>query len=206
MTVNMRFGIWTVLRAEGRKWLCRCDCGVEREVVRWDLNSGRSTGCGCTRKENMSAAQAAAVTTHGLTHTPTYQSWVDMRRRCTNPDRQDYVNYGARGISVCPEWMGSFEAFLADMGTRPNGHTIERKDNNGPYTKDNCKWVPRAEQERNKRTNRLVEVDGRTMTVAEACEVYGLKPNTASNRLNTLGWSANDTFKRPLANRGQSAA
>lgn len=193
----MRYGMWTVVEAEGRKWLCRCDCGVERRVIRSDLWAGKSTGCGCAREAKLRPAQLLAVVTHGYNGTPTYQTWVDMRRRCNNPDRPDYVNYGARGITVCEEWNASFEAFLADMGTRPDGHTIERMDNNGPYAKWNCKWVPRAEQERNKRTSRWVDYGGVRMTVAEACERSGITQNAALARLNR-GMNDNDTFTKPM--------
>lgn len=198
----MSYGRWTVLGECGRKWLCRCECGTEREVIRSDLWSGRSTNCGCVRRVNMKAAQRAAVTTHGMEGSPEYRTWIDMRRRCHDPRRPDYKNYGARGITVCDEWRESFEAFYLDMGPRPDGTTLDRLRNSGPYEKNNCVWGARKAQERNKRTSRIVEIDGRRMTVAEACEVYGIKPSSANNRLNTLGWSVDDTFKRPLVYRG----
>lgn len=150
----------------------------------------------------MREAQRLAVTTHGMEKTSEYRTWVDMRRRCHDPRRPDYKNYGARGITVCDEWRESFETFFRDMGPRPKGHTLDRLNNSGPYEKKNCVWATQKKQDRNKRTNRIIEIDGKRMTVAEACEVYGIKPNTASNRLNTLGWSVEDTFKRPLTFRG----
>ncbi|MFN3833370.1 MAG: hypothetical protein ACK4SQ_14185 [Allorhizobium sp.] len=120
-----------------------------------------------------------------------------MRRRCHDPRRPDYKNYGARGITVCQEWRDSFEAFYRDMGPRPEGHTLDRMNNAGPYNKFNCIWATRKHQERNKRTNRIVQVDGKRMTVAEAAEVYGIPPKSAIHRLNR-GWSAEDTFKKPM--------
>lgn len=198
-----RYGTWNIVEATGRAWLCRCDCGVTRRVIRSDLWSGRSKNCGCIRKVTMREAQRQAVTTHGMEKTPEYRVWVDMRRRCADPRRPDFKNYGARGITVCDEWAQSFEAFYRDMGPRPEQHTMDRLNNDGPYAKWNCVWATRKLQERNKRTSRIVQIDGRRMTVAEACEVYGIKKATAENRLNALGWTAEDTFKRPVANRGQ---
>lgn len=196
------YGKWTVIDDADRRWLCRCECGTIRRVRRSDVVSGRSTNCGCVRRKTMPAAQKDAVTTHGMTQKTEYQVWVDMRRRCHDPRRKDYVNYGARGIYVCSEWRESFEAFYRDMGPRPVGTTLDRLQNSGPYEKKNCVWATRKAQERNKRTSRIVNIDGKRMTVAEACEVYGIKPRTASNRLNTMGWSVEDTFKRPIVFRG----
>lgn len=198
------YGLWSVVSVTaGRRWLCRCKCGTERMVVKADLKAGRSTNCGCVRRMTMPAAQRAAVTTHGMEGTSEYRIWIDMRRRCHDPRRPDYKNYGARGISVCEEWRADFAAFYRDMGPRPKGTTLDRLNNSGPYEPKNCVWAARKLQERNKRTSRVVEIDGRRMTVAEACEVYGIKPATAQNRLNALGWSVEDTFKRPVVYRGQ---
>lgn len=128
--------------------------------------------------------------------TPTYQSWVDMRRRCNNPERPDYPRYGGRGIKVCDEWQESFETFLADMGERPEGLTLDRKDNAGPYCKDNCKWSTRTEQGRNQRTNKMVTVEGVTMAFSAAAEHYGVNAATAHSRIHR-GWSIERTFGLP---------
>lgn len=82
--------------------------------------------------------------------TPEYRAWIDMRRRCLNPSRSDYHYYGGRGITVCDNWLNSFNSFLTDMGQRPEGLTLDRLDNNGNYEPSNCKWVTRAEQNKNR--------------------------------------------------------
>lgn len=88
---------------------------------------------------------------HGKTRTPTYSSWCAMKGRCLNPNNHKYKDYGGRGITVCNEWVNSFESFLADMGEKPFGLSIDRLDVNGPYCKSNCKWSTPKEQANNKR-------------------------------------------------------
>lgn len=91
------------------------------------------------------------ITTHGMSRTKTYNSWVSMLQRCYNPNETGYKNWGGRGITVCDAWNNSFEAFLADMGERPEGTSLDRIDNNGDYEPGNCKWSTRKEQNLNKR-------------------------------------------------------
>lgn len=123
-----------------------------------------------------------------------------MRRRCHQPHRPDYKNYGARGIFVCEEWRhtgGGFEAFLRDMGRKPEGHTLERKDNNGPYSPENCIWVTRKVQERNKKSNRFIEVEGVRITIAEASEKYNVPAHRIYSRIH-LGWDGDKAvFTKP---------
>jgi hypothetical protein len=130
---------------------------------------------------NFIQAAKIANTTHGMDGTSEYRLWTDMKRRCYQPHRLDYKNYGARGIYVCEKWRNSFEAFYRDMGDRPAGYVLDRRDNDGPYSPENCHWVTRKQQERNKRTNRLVTVNGKTMTAAEAIERFGLSHRKAYN-------------------------
>jgi len=101
---------------------------------------------------------------HG--RTPTYRSWQAMRSRCHSLTDPAYARYGGRGIVVCARWSESFEAFLADMGERPAGTTLDRIDNDGPYSPENCRWATRTEQGRNRRTNRLLTFNGATKTIA----------------------------------------
>jgi hypothetical protein len=110
-----------------------------------------------------------------------------MKRRCFNPTVKHHINYGGRGIGVCSRWL-KFENFFADMGRCPAGMSLDRKDNDLGYNPTNCRWATPKEQARNRRSNRLVSVDGRQITISEAAELAGKSKATIRGRLNR-GWS-----------------
>lgn len=128
------------------KWLCQCPCGKEKVIFTTVLTRNGGPLCPC----KSAAKQAAAKTTHGMTETPTWNSWHSMRLRCENPNAPDYPDYGGRGITICERWA-SFENFLEDMGVRPEGKTLDRIENMGNYERDNCKWSTPKEQANNRR-------------------------------------------------------
>ena len=105
--------------------------------------------------------------THGMSGTPEYQAWIDMKHRCFNPNHKNYLDYGGRGITVCDRWL-NLDNFLADMGTKPSPkHSLDRIDNNGDYSPKNCKWSTRVEQNNNTRYNRLITIDDVTLTITQ---------------------------------------
>jgi hypothetical protein len=117
---------------------------------------------------------------------PTYQAWHNMKRRCLDEKNHRYQNYGGRGIKLCYQWR-SFDAFLLDMGVKPEGMTLERKDVNGDYTPSNCVWATHKEQANNKTSNRHLTHDGLTFTTSQWADRTGISHVTLRMRLHR-GW------------------
>lgn len=156
-------------------WLCKCDCGNDKVVARSALVKNETRSCGCLKGES-----------HGMSNTRLNEIWMGMKRRCNDPQRKDYKNYGGRGIKVCDEWEKSFIAFRDWALT--NGYndtlTIERMDVNGNYEPENCTWATREEQANNKRDNRFLTYNGKTQTVSQWSRELDISENTIRNRIN----------------------
>lgn len=139
-------------RAGKPTWLCRCDCGAEKVVILANLRNGSTRSCGCLQRELLAARNQSHGHSVGGVVSPTYHSWTSMVQRCTNPRRDNYARYGGQGVTVAPEWVESFEAFLAHVGERPEGTTLDRIDPFGNYEPGNVRWATPSEQEANKRS------------------------------------------------------
>jgi hypothetical protein len=133
---------------------------------------------------------------HGLSHSPTYSSYANMISRCTDPTNKKFADYGGRGIAVCKRWSESFDAFVADMGVRPDGMTLERRDVNLGYEPDNCRWATWKEQHNNKRSNRLIEFSGQTKTLQQWADQTGFSHTLIFYRLQR-GWSVARALTSP---------
>lgn len=185
--VGTRYGRWVVLRRSGMQYcICRCECGIEKEVLISNLRRGKSLSCGCLARE-LASFRSKNAATHGHTRdhsmTPEYRAWHSMKRRCTRPTSPEYANYGGRGIKVCERWINSFEAFLSDMGLRPSSiHSLERINNDGNYEPGNCKWATLKEQHRNTRRTARMTYRGETLSIAEWAERLGLQYATVNQR------------------------
>ena len=192
--IGKRFGRWKVIapsyiKNASRYWLCKCDCGNTKIVCGNSLRRGHSQSCGCLLRE--------MLTSHGFTNSPTYTSWQNMKARCFNKKNGCYKNYGKRGISVCKTWL-KFENFLANMGKRPRGHSLERIDNNKGYCRSNCKWATRREQNSNKRTNIMVTIKGKTKPLHHWSDFFGLSRGTVNSRINRGGWDPVEALTTPI--------
>lgn len=149
-----------------------------------------------------------AKRSHGMTrlpdgrHTPTYTVWKQMKRRCNSPKAATFYRYGGRGIRVCERWL-TFANFLADMGARPDGTTLDRMDNDGNYEPANCRWVSRKENSRNRSDSHRLTLNGETKTVAEWVESTGFSLATLQGRIRE-GWSDERILTEPARERASN--
>lgn len=171
-----------VKRAGSKKshWLCRCDCGRFAEYQSYPLTSGKLASCGCKHDE----LSGDATRKHGMHESTEFIIWLGIKQRCYNSKSKAYPYYGGRGIVMCDAWLESFEQFFADMGRRPSKlHSIDRIDNDGPYSPSNCQWATRKQQRINQRGVVLYDLNGDAVTVADAAKASGLKPSTVHMRM-----------------------
>lgn len=194
--IGKKYGRLTVIEELGvdargeYTWLCKCECG--KTVVRkgGDIRSGATRSCGCIHQES--------ITKHGMSDTRLYSIWHAMNQRCSNENNDRFADYGGRGIKVFSEWE-NFEAFR-DWALA-NGYqdhlTIDRKDNDGDYCPDNCRWITNKEQQNNRRNNRLLEFNGELKTVQEWAEETGINQSTLRKRIRS-GWTIERALTAPV--------
>lgn len=188
--IGMTFGRLTVLEdlpggTRSRRYVrCSCACGSEAVVSVGKLRSGETRSCGCLRREVGRSRRLRHGESRAVGITPEYRAWCNMNNRCYNERNPVFADYGGRGIRVCSRWRASYASFLSDVGRRPSmRHTLGRKDNDGNYEPGNVEWQTWTEQQRNRRGNRLVEIDGERLTIAEWSERSGVDAGTIAYRL-----------------------
>lgn len=174
-------------------WLFQCVCGNIFSSAPSRVINGHKKSCGCRKKNSKK--------THGCYNSGFYPTWYSMIQRCYNPNHHKYKSYGARGISVCEEWKDPL-AFISwakkTIGEKKPGYTIDRYDNNADYCPENCHWATAKEQARNRRSTRLITINGETRPFSEWCDIYGINDSVVRERLK-LGWSTEDAFSIPLS-------
>ena len=171
--IGRKFGRWSVIAFCGvsntnAKWLCRCECGVEKSVAGYSLIQGQSTSFGC-------AFPSRGNLKHGLSRSKLYRTWCGMIRRCHDPSSRQYKNSGNRGIIVCDEWRSSVEAFSRFIGQPPSPrHELDRINNDGNYEPGNVRWVTHSRNNRNTRRTTMVVWSGKLMALRDVAEHFGL--------------------------------
>lgn len=213
---GQRFGMWTVIqRAETSKagqtrWLCRCDCGTAKAVQGCHLRGGKSICCGCENNKRLSEWNRTAKRKHGgaihSNRDRLYAIWSSAKGRCFTKTDKQYKNYGARGITVCDEWLGengyeNFRTWAYANGYDENAPrskcTLDRIDVNGNYEPSNCRFADAVVQCNNKRNNHWLEYNGERHTVSEWSRIVGLTERQIQARLYE-GWSTERTLTQPL--------
>lgn len=197
--VGQRFGRLTVIEEAEKKgtlsrWKCRCDCGTELIVIGTCLTSGHSQSCGCYKRDKSSEIHK----THGETKSRLYQIWAGIAARCNNPHKRCFHQYGGRGIKRCSEWddYETFKKWAIEAGYNDE-LTIDRMDNNKGYSPENCRWVDRKTQSRNRRTAHLITYKGETKSLIEWSEKLGISRCTLKDRIGKLGWSIEEALSTP---------
>lgn len=186
---------WQFRLGDGAYYLvAKCNTCKELKAIRIDAFVLK--GCMCKRVHGESGRGATQ-------QTPAYRTWAAMKLRCYNKNHEHYRFYGGRGISVCERWRQSYRNFLQDMGPRPTGTTLDRIDNDGPYSPDNCRWATKQEQVNNSRSVRLLTFDGQTRSISEWARVIGIQDGTIRYRLKK-GWSIEQALTAPLQNQGRT--
>lgn len=188
---GMVFGELTAMHRHGSNarglalWVCLCSCGSTSIAIGAELRSGHTKSCGCLGKRNRVEAAAKAHRTHGLTDDPVWQLWYSMMKRCHDTRHPSFSDYGGRGIAVCPAWW-EFQTFYDDFGSsRPNGirASIDRIDNGDGYWPGNVRWSDDITQANNRRSNRLVRINGRTRTVTQWSRETGVSRHVIAKRI-----------------------
>lgn len=188
-----KIGELTAVRMVGRQghnllWECICVCGTTFNATASNIISGNTRSCGCHKRK----VSSDALRTHGLSGTRSHWIWQNMMRRCYDPKNSAYADYGERGIAVCERWH-DMRNFYADMGERPKGRSLDRKNNDLGYSPENCRWSTSSEQNSNRRSIRLVVRGGVEKTIAEWSQITGI-PASRMYARRDLGWSDDELF------------
>lgn len=206
--VGKKFGQLLILeriatgpKGGGKKVRVKCDCGVEKITNGDSIIFGKTISCGCRKAKRIGDHNR----THGMTRTPVYRSWLHMIWRCEKPSYHAYADYGGRGIRVCERWRESFEAFLEDMGDRPDGCSLDRIDPDGDYEPSNCRWATKIEQANNCRNTRTVMFRGAEVPISLLARRYGMNRSILYSRVFVQGMDVEDAVSKPVKRRSRKS-
>jgi hypothetical protein len=207
---GQRFGKLTVLRRvendrQGKaRWACVCECRQDTVVSSDSLRSGNTQSCGCWGRTKLAQSRLRHGHARKSAGSKLYKAWCHLKSRCLTPTDHKYPCYGGRGITVCERWVkgedgkSGFECFAADMGPHPGeGWSIDRKDNDGPYSPDNCRWATADEQSRNRRNNLRFTIHGETRCLKDWARRYGMRYMTVYARVED-GWPVERALTAPI--------
>ena len=220
--VGKKFGRYVAIKKVGKHiypsgasdelWLCRCECGIEKTVIKHHLISGKIKSCGCLQRDHRGDIRR----THGASHKERLHGiWLGMKNRCNNPKIDRHSSYYDKGIKVCEEWERSYEKFRDwswQNGYKEefddNGrclYSIDRIDVNGDYSPENCRYVNACVQANNRTSNRILEHNGVSKTVAEWGREYNITGDTICARIDKLGWSIDRAITQPVRRQKNNA-
>jgi hypothetical protein len=191
---GMKFGNLTALRFLHKIgyiqiWEVQCTCGHVKPMRKISITNNKALRCRKCYLEN-----PHKPIKHGMSQSSEYRSWQELRYRCLNKKSHAYKDYGGRGITVCSEWINSFENFLRDMGLKPfENASIDRIDNSKGYSKENCRWANQITQCNNTRWNKIISFNGKSQSLATWCRELKLPYHTIKARLK-FGWNIEDAF------------
>lgn len=209
---GQKFNRLTAIRCVGKDkhnyalWEFKCDCGKTIVARGKYVRNGNTKSCGCYNIDSIKARNKIIHRKHGETHTKLFHIWTGMLTRCNNKNAINFHDYGAKGVSVCEEWAKDFIKFrdwALENGYSPE-LTIDRRDFNGNYEPDNCRWITMKEQQRNRSSNKLITYKGETHCMVEWAEIVGIKYDILQKRLNNPNYSVERALTEPPRPRKKS--
>lgn len=184
------------LNGKKRMWLCKCECGNEKYIKAESLKNGRTNSCGCLYDETRGSSNKK----HGLWASSLYWVFSMMKRRCFAKTDRSYKHYGGRGITICQEWLDDFKSFYD--WSMANGYKIgldiDRIENNGNYSPDNCRWTTRKVNQNNRRVSLRVEYNGKLCTMDELELMHGIPAQRISHRIKINKWPIERAISEPV--------
>lgn len=179
-------------------WNCVCECGAAKAIPAAYLRSGGVKSCGCHRVVGSPQKMPRSHGSHRMSGSAEYRSWSGAKKRVTDKNNRSYPSYGGRGITMSESWLADFMNFFRDMGPRPPGTSLDRIDNDGPYSRENCRWSTPAEQARNRRSTVLFQIGEDEKTLTEWSQISGIPEPRIWKRINKLGWPVERAVYEPI--------